>query len=219
MKNKVKQQIITKKENKMKTKFLGTVLVASSLFISGLNGADFDKDGIPNNAEKILGTNPNSADTDGDGINDKNDKKPTFADISFIKSTGEKCFSIQEVLVENNYDEIKRKDAADHLEIIVKNKCNKPISNFSIFYTMKDLKTKQTQSYILPLNVFVLGSNTKKSIHIDVSNQKGHFVANPNSMYYNSLNQIKVNVTLSAKGYQAQKGSVVKDAGGAEVAD
>ena len=200
-------------------KIVTTMAIVGSIMVSNASAVDFDNDGIPNNAEKILGTNPNSADTDGDGINDKKDTNPTFADVKFKESTGKKCFSIKEVLVENNYDEIKRKDAADHLEIIVKNRCNKSVSNFSTFYTMKDLKTKQTQSYILPLDGFVLGSKSKKSIHIDISNQKGHFVANPNSMYYNSLNEIKVNVTLSAKGYQAQKGSIVKDAGGAEVAD
>ena len=200
-------------------KIVTTMAIVGSIMASNVSASDFDNDGIPNNSEKLLGTNPNSPDTDGDGINDKKDTNPTFADVKFKESTGKKCFSIKEVLVENNYDEIKRKDAADHLEIIVKNRCNNSISNFSTFYTMKDLKTQQLQSYIVPLNGFVLGSNTKKSIHIDISNQKGHFMANPNSMYYNSLNKIKVNVTLSAKGYQVQKSGVTKDAGVAEVAD
>jgi hypothetical protein len=200
-------------------KIITTIAVAGSLFAFNLNAADIDKDGLPNNAEKILGTNPYSSDTDGDGINDKKDKNPTLANVAFKKSNGKKCFSIKEVLVENNYDEIKRKDAPDHLEIIVKNRCNNPISDFTTFYTMKDLKNSDKQSYILPLSGFTIGANEKKSIHIDVSHQKGHFQANPNSLYYNSLNEIKVNVILSAKGYQAQKGSVVKDAGGAEVAD
>ena len=203
----------------MRKKIVVTLAIIGSLFASHLSAADLDKDGIPNNAEKILGTNPNNADTDGDGINDMKDKNPTLANIKFKESTGKKCFSIKEILVENNYDKIKRKDAPDHLELIVKNSCNMPITDFSTFYKMKDLKTDKIQSYILPLNGFVLGAKSKKSIHIDISNQKGHFKANPNSLYYNSTNKIKVYVILSAKGYKAQKGTIVKDAGGAEVAD
>jgi hypothetical protein len=200
-------------------KIVTIMVIVGSIMVSNVSAADFDKDGIPNNAEKILGTNPNSADTDGDGIDDKKDKNPTFADIEFKESTGKQCFSIKEVLAENNYDEIKRKDAPDHLELIVKNRCNDKISDFSVFYIMKDLKTGKTQSYILPLKGFVLNANAKKSIHIDVSNQKGHFKANPNSLYYNSMNKINISVVLNAKGYKAAKGSVVKDAGGAELAD
>jgi len=202
-------------------KIVTTMAIVGSILVSNASAGDLDldKDGIPNNAEKILGTNPNSADTDGDGIKDKKDTNPTFADVKFKESTGKKCFSIKEVLVENNYDEIKRKDAPDHLEIILKNSCNNTISNFSTFYSMKDLKTGKIQSYILPLHGFVLKPNSKKSIHIDISNQKAHFAANPNSLYYNSLNKLEVSVTISSPGYHAAKGEIVKDAGGAEVAD
>ena len=83
---------------------------------------DSDKDGIPDNAEKVLGTDPLNPDTDGDGINDKEDKNPLFVDIPVIESTGPADFTIKEVLVENNYDTVNKKDASDHLEIILKSK-------------------------------------------------------------------------------------------------
>ena len=37
---------------------------------------DADKDGLTNNQEEILGTDPTNSDTDGDGINDLNDPEP-----------------------------------------------------------------------------------------------------------------------------------------------
>ena len=38
---------------------------------------DADNDGLTNDVERELGTNPKSKDTDGDGVNDKNDVYPT----------------------------------------------------------------------------------------------------------------------------------------------
>ncbi|NOX16632.1 MAG: hypothetical protein GXP61_11545 [Epsilonproteobacteria bacterium] len=204
----------------MKKRVLTTMLLASSLmFAQNASVKDFDHDGIPNNSEKILGTNPYNADTDGDGINDLKDKYPLNIDTKFVKSTGANDFKIREVLVENNYDEVAKKDASDHLEIILQNKSAKDISNFTLFYKIVDLKTGATQSYILPLKGFILKANAKKSIHIDTKKAKNHFGANPNSLYYNSKNKLKVFVTVNAKGYEAQSMTIKKDAGGTEVAD
>jgi hypothetical protein len=68
-------------------------------------------------------------------------------------------FSVVKVLVEDNYDFLKRKDAADH------------------------------------------------------------FRANPNSLYYKSMNKRKVEVVVNCSGYNGQSKTVEKDAGGAETAD
>lgn len=46
---------------------------------------DTDGDGLPDTAEKLLGTDPRNPDTDGDGKNDKIDPNPTFAD-NFVPS-------------------------------------------------------------------------------------------------------------------------------------
>jgi len=35
-----------------------------------LGDADYDKDGLTNDRERIIGTDPNNPDTDGDGLND-----------------------------------------------------------------------------------------------------------------------------------------------------
>jgi len=56
-------------------------------------------------------------------------------------------------------------------------------------------------------------------VHIDISSKQGHFRANPNSSYYQSINPKDLTVIVSADGYQAQEMSVKKDKGGAETAD
>lgn len=180
---------------------------------------DTDGDGIPDSAEEVLGTDPKNPDTDGDGIDDKQDANPTKVDIQFKPSTGSEGFTIKDVLVENNYDEAAKKDAPDHLEIILENLAGSDMSNFEIYYTITDLKTNQEQSYIIPLQGFILKAHGTTSVHIDTLQKPDHFRANPNNLYYTSMNAMQVAVTVSAEGYQAQTKTVKKDAGGAEVAD
>lgn len=183
------------------------------------NTVDTDKDGIPDAAEKILGTDPLNPDTDGDGLNDMADSHPTVYDGNVSESTGPADFFIKQVLVENNYDPLAKTDAPDHLEIVLVNNGSQDISGFEVFYTITDLKTKQTESTLLPLSEFVLGGNQEKSVHIDVSGQAGHFRMNPNGIYYTSKNQLQVDVLVNAQGYQAQRTTVKKDAGGTEGPD
>jgi len=183
------------------------------------NGVDTDKDSIPDNAEKVLGTDPLSSDTDGDGVNDKEDKNPVNVDTEPVKTTGTNDFSIKEILVENNYDSIAKKDAPDHLEILLINSGENDISKMDVFYSITDLKTNQKQSYLVPLNGFTLEKGSQKSVHIDTETGKNHFRANPNSLYYTSTDEMRIDVIVNAINHQAQERSVNKDAGGAEVAD
>jgi len=183
------------------------------------SGADTDKDGIPDNAEIALGTDPQNADTDGDGINDKADKTPTLVDKPFVKSTGANDFSIEKVLVENNVDPATNKGVPDHLEVLLQNNSQQAIKDFSIYYEYNDLVDNSKQSYEMSLSGFVLKPGETKSANIDISGKSGHFRANPNSSYYQSINPKEVKVVVSATGHQAQEVTVKKDKGGAETAD
>ena len=183
------------------------------------NTIDTDKDGLPDNAEIVLGTDPQNRDSDGDGIDDKTDKNPVKLDTAFVKSTGENGFKINSILVENNVNEATGKDASDHLEIFLQNMTAKDISDFSVYYEYKDQVDGSIQSYKLVANGFVLPANATKSIHIDISGKSGHFRANPNSSYYQNINPKDVTVIVSAKEYQAQELMVKKDKGGSEMAD
>ena len=183
------------------------------------SGPDTDKDGIPDSAETILKTDPMNPDTDGDGINDFNDKKPLDANEAFTKTTGKNDFSIESVLVENNYDPVAKKDAPDHLEIKLKNNGTDDITGMVAFYQIKDLSTNQQESYIVPLTGLVLQKGQSRTVHIDLQAEQGHFRANPNSLYYTSINKRTVDVVINAPGQQAQEKSIEKDAGGAEIPD
>jgi len=179
---------------------------------------DSDKDGIPDAAEKVLGTDPLNPDTDGDGINDMQDNNPTIADTQVPSSTGQVGFQITNIMVENNYDPVAKKDAPDHLEIELQNTGGKDISNLVAYYTVTDLTTNQKEAYIAPLNNLILKAGETISIHFDQTEGTGHFRANPNGLYSTSKNELNFSVTINADGYQAQTAGVKKDAGGTEVA-
>lgn len=204
---------------------------------------DSDGDGLPDNAEVLLGTDPLNPDTNGNGINDKDDPdpinagapveqattanpetttKPTATDTA-TKPTPPPAiandFGVTSVLVENNVDPATGKDASDHLEIFLASKSTTDITDLSLHYTITDLVTKATQSYTVPLTGFVLKAGQTQSVHVDTSGEAGHFRANPNSLYYQSQNEMKVDVSISALGHATQTGTVTKDKGGAELAD
>lgn len=197
----------------------GTDSATNQTQVSAKNSVDSDGDGIPDNAENVLGTDSLNADTDGDGINDNLDNNPVLVDTVPQVASGTNGFVIKQVLVENNYDEVAKKDASDHLEIILENTGNSTINNFSVYYSISDVNTSSTQSYELQLPGFTLQPMETKSIHIDTQQGTNHYRANPNSLYYKDQNQLDISVMVNAAGYQSQTLAVTKDAGGAELAD
>ncbi len=195
--------------------FFTTLLLSGGL----AQEVDTDQDGLPDAAEVVLGTNPQTPDSDGDGSPDLEDQTPTNVNTTPQPSTGEAGLSITKILVEDNYDAAAKRDAPDHLEISVTNLGQQTVSNFFVYCTIKDLVTAAEQSYLLPLTDFVLAPGEAKVIHIDTSSEAGHYSANPNSLYFTSPNEMQVDVTISAEGFQAATGGIKKDAGGPEEAD
>ncbi len=216
-----------------KTKIFGLVLLLSAIVIlSGCTApqkiSDTQYNGsnqvtklneIPDNAKKLLGIDPMSNDTDGDGVDDLNDSTPTFADVPPQASTGPVGFRIQNILVENNYDQASKQAAPDHLELVLQSTTSKDISNLTAYYIISDYKINKTESYIKPLKGFVLKANEIRTIHFDAGQKPDHFRANPNSIYYTTKDELNFTVTINADGYAAQTTQVKKDAGGAESPD
>ena len=129
-------------------------------------GPDADGDGLPDSPEALLGTDPNNADTDSDGQNDKVDPNPTLADNP-ITETGTKVgFTINSILVENNID-THGAGVPDHLELALANPGATDLANFEVYYTITDPTTQVKQGYYRTLPGFILKAGETKSLHFD----------------------------------------------------
>jgi len=180
-----------------------------------VSGTDSDGDGIPDAAEKVLGTYPNNADTDGDGQNDLADAKPLFADNPISESSTTVGFTVDAIAVENNVD-ASGAGVADHLEMKVSNSTQKEITGFDIYYTFTDAVSGDQQAYYRKLDGFTLKTGESKSLHLDNESAAEHFSVNPNSLFYANPNALKVDVTLHASGYAPQTITINKDPIGKE---
>ncbi len=181
--------------------------------------SDTDGDGIPDSAEALMHTDPQQPDTDGDGVNDLQDDNAAFAPTP-LPHTGQPApFRIGEALVENNYDPVARQDVSDHLELQVLNSSNTALTDFTVYYTIKDGDNGATEAYRKQLSGFTVPAHGEARLHFDDGTQPQHFRANPNSIYVTSSAAKTFTVTLQASGFQPVTVSLDKDAGGAEVAD
>ncbi len=180
---------------------------------------DTDGDGVPDAAEALLGTDPMVADTDGDGQNDLADADPAFMENPLDMTGAPATFAIKEALVENNYDYAAKKDATDHLELLVTNSGSTDLSGFSIYYSMTDADTGKVEGTFRTLDGFSVPAGGEARIHFDDGAVAGHFRANPNSIYLTSEAAKTVSVVVKADGFAPVSVDVAKDKGGAEAAD
>jgi hypothetical protein len=180
---------------------------------------DTDGDGIPDAAEPLLGTDPMNADTDGDGVNDLADPKPTFAEDPIVATGTAPTFSIKEALVENNYDYAAKKDATDHLELLLANSGSADLTGLTLYYTITDADSGAVEAYIRPLIGFVVPAGGEARVHLDDGSLPGHFRANPNGIYTSSQSAKTFQVTLKADRMAAVTVVIAKDKGGTEAAD
>lgn len=206
-------------------KHISTLALASILGLTlahpGISqtAADSDGDGVPDTAEVLLGTDPMVADTDGDGQNDLADSDPAFMANPIDMSGTAAPFAIKEALVENNYDYTAKKDATDHLELLVTNSGTTELTGFSIYYTMKDADTGKVEGTFRKLDGFSVPAGGEARIHFDDGATLGHFRANPNSIYITSQAAKTISVVLKTDGFAPVTVDIAKDKGGAEAAD
>ncbi len=192
---------------------------ATNSVTGGSGGTDTDSDGVPDVAEKTLGTDPNNPDTDGDGMNDLQDQKPVFAENPIKNDSTTEGFKITDALVENNLDPITNKATNDHLEVTIKNIVSKDLSDFEFYYTVTDPATNKTEGYYKKLTGFTLKSGETKSIHFDDVKAVNHFRDNPNSIYHTTSAAKVFDLVLSTPGYKIETVKINKDPGGDEKAD
>lgn len=180
---------------------------------------DTDGDGVPDTSEVLLGTDPMVADTDGDGQNDLADTDPAFMANPIDMTGAPATFAIKEALVENNYDFAAKKDATDHLELLVTNSGSGPLTGFSIYYSITDADTGKVEGTFCKLDGFSIPAGSEARIHLDDGIEAEHFRANPNSIYISSQAAKTVKFVLKADGFVPVSVDVAKDKGGAEAAD
>jgi hypothetical protein len=181
---------------------------------AAVTAEDLDGDGIPNAAEKLLGTNPYTPDTDGDGINDMEDTDPAFAENPIVEtSTVALPIKIKDVRVENN-------QAADHLEITMHNTGAVTLNGFELYYTITDKKDGTQEGYYVKLDGLEIAADGTATIHFDNDvTTPNHYYGNMNGLYGTSANGLLFDITLHVNGYTPLNFSVGKAVGTAEVAD
>ena len=180
---------------------------------------DTDADGVPDASEALLGTDPLVADTDGDGANDLADAEAAFMPNPMKMDGPPAVYTIAEALVEDNYDPVKKADAPDHLELLIKNTGTTDLTGFSIYFAIKDADTGLTEGTFRRLDGFAVPAGGAARIHFNDGTAPGHFRANPNSIYVTSQAAKTFSVAVQADGFAPVTTDIAKDKGGAELAD
>ena len=179
-----------------------------------VTGKDTDGDGIPDEAEKLLGTNPYAADSNGDGVSDKLDKNPNYTPNP-IKETKTVILpvKIKDIRVQDNVN------ATDHLEITLSNTGKVDLKNFDCYFTEVDAVTKAKEGYYVKLTGFTLETGSTKTLHFDNKSAELHYNGNMNGIYGTSKNEVVFTGQIHATDYAPLDFSAKKDKGTAEVAD
>lgn len=198
---------------------LATLVVATSVTPSFAATTDIDGDGIPNTAEALIHTDPQNADTDGDGVNDLADSNPVFAPLNPHAEGKALPITIDEALVEDNYDYAAKHDAPDHLELLITNRSNQTLKQLNLSYQVTSSDLGVTESYQVPLTGFEVAAGQSARVHLDEGSAAGHFRANPNSIYVTDASAKTFEVAIWSQGYADKSVTIHKDAGGAEQAD
>ncbi|MBL4747568.1 MAG: hypothetical protein JKY17_01875 [Magnetovibrio sp.] len=203
-----------------KTSFIAILIaIAAGVTSPAFAAQDRDGDGVPDTSEPLIHSDPLNPDTDGDGINDLKDDKPTFATNPLAAGGPSAPFVVKEALVENNFDVVLKKDAPDHLEVQVLNPTATDLAGFSIYYTIQDKESGTTEAYFATLPGFTVPAHGGARIHFDDTGLPGHFRANPNSIYKTTQAAKVFTVSIKTNGYSPITVTIKKDAGGAETAD
>lgn len=181
---------------------------------AGVTEDDRDGDGIPDAAEKLLGTNPYTADTDGDCISDVEDANPVMAENPIAEtSTVALPIKITDARVEDN-------QTADHLEITIRNTGTETLGSFDVYFTITDKKNAAQEGYYVKLDGLTIAAGESATIHFDNDvTTPNHYYGNMNGLYGTSANGLVFDITLHANGYTPLNFSVEKAEGTAEVAD
>lgn len=159
------------------------------------------------------------ADTDGDGTGDLADADATFMSNPMKRVGAPAPFTLSEALVENNYVPVKKVDAPDHRQMVIKNSGATELTGFSIYVAIKDNDNGRSDGSFRKLDGLIVPAGGEARIHFDNGVLPGHFRANPNSIHAISQAVNTFSVAVRADGFAPVMVEIAKDKGGAELAD
>ena len=196
----------------------GIIILAMSIALlagCGRNAAQTPE--TQTNAAQNAGSNSGDVqgtDTDGDGVNDKQDNQPTFAENPIKEAgTADLPIAIKDARVEDNA-------TGDHLEISITNTGKDDLTNLDIYYTVTDKVANKSEAYYAKLDGLSIKAGETQTIHFDNDVSKpGHYYGNMNGLYGTSANGLTFDVTLHGAGCKPYVFTVEKAKGTAEVAD
>jgi phage pi2 protein 07 len=119
---------------------------------------------------------------------------------------------------ENNVDPVTKQAIADQLQITLQNTSAQKMSNFEIYYQMKDVKTGQSEAYHQTLTGLVLAANETKTIYFDNQSGVGHYPENKYSIYRSSQNEVDFTIQVSSPGFKPATATAKKSPGTGETA-
>lgn len=125
---------------------------------------------------------------------------------------------IKSAAAEDNTDPVTKQAIGDRLQITLENTSTQTIANVEVYYTMKDKKTGQTESYYQKLTGFSLAPNEIRTVAFDNETMAGHYPENKYSLYRSSHNEVEFTIQVSAPGFRSATGSAHKSAGTGETA-
>lgn len=117
---------------------------------------------------------------------------------------------------EDNADPVTKQAISDRLQLTLQNTSSQTMSGLEVYYTMKDAKTGQSESYYQKLNGLQLAPSETKTIYFDNGTASGHYPENKFSLYRSSKNQVDFTIQVSAPGFKTATATAKKSAGTGE---
>ena len=137
-----------------------------------------------------------------------------------MDTTGTKPgLTLTDAKAENNVDPQSKAAVPDRLQFTLTNTTTTPMTGLDVYYTMKDTKTGQAESYYQKLGGLTLTPGQKETIYFDNGSGPGHYPENKYSLYRNSTNEVTITILADAAGYATATGTAIKAPGTGEKLD
>ena len=133
-----------------------------------------------------------------------------------ISNTSEQPGLVIKASAEDNTDPQTKQAIGDRLQITLQNTSAQPMTNIEVFYSMKDKKTGQVESYYQKLSGLILTPHESRTVAFDNEKGAGHYPENKYSLYRSSQNEVDFTIEVSTPGFKPVTSTTLKSAGTGE---